>query len=199
MKKFNLTEMQQACPPLETNCYVGLDVAAQNSGIAVVGFGDNSTLPELLYCATIEGVGKGLLRAARLADDVMRAVNVVGCRAVAIEGYSYASMPQMVNLVECGTVVRYFLAQNAGEVFGYDVVEPSPSELKKFVTGKGSADKGKMLIEAHKRWGWGLSDHNENDAACLAVLAAAWAVGGLVTKPMQEVANKVRVLWEGAG
>ena len=51
----------------------------------------------------------------------------------------------------------------------YTVVPPT--ELKKFVTGKGNCKKDLMLMKTYKRWGVEFDDDNLCDAFCLAKYA----------------------------
>ena len=48
-----------------------------------------------------------------------------------------------------------------------------PTELKKFVTGKGNCKKDLMLMKTYKRWGVEFDDDNLCDAFCLAQYATS--------------------------
>lgn len=93
---------------------------------------------------------------------------------VIIEGYGFASF-SAVDLAEIGGIVRYSLWRNS-----HPVTEVAPATLKRFVCGKGNADKSLMLLEAYKLWGQSFEDHNLCDAFCLAQFGRA-----LVPDPMQ--------------
>ncbi len=69
----------------------------------------------------------------------------------------------------------------------------TPNQAKKFVTGKGSAEKSIMLREIHRRWGVVAGNDNEGDAAALAYVGLAFR-GGLegLTVPMKEVVSKLK-------
>lgn len=50
---------------------------------------------------------------------------------------------------------------------GINYTSVHSAHLKKFATGKGNADKDRMLAEARRRFGDHISDHNEADALLL--------------------------------
>jgi len=56
-----------------------------------------------------------------------------------------------------------------------------PTELKKFVTGKGNCKKDLMLMKTYKRWGVEFDDDNICDAYCLARYADS-----KITKPLRK-------------
>ena len=73
-----------------------------------------------------------------------------------------------IKLAMLGTAVRMALYER-----GMPFVIISPSQLKKFVTGKGTGEKSMIVREAYKRWGVDAKDDNQADAAVLAYLAEA--------------------------
>jgi crossover junction endodeoxyribonuclease RuvC len=85
---------------------------------------------------------------------------------VFIEGYAFARANQAHQIGELGGVVRFALWCR-----GLQIVEVPPPSLKKFVTGKGNADKNLMLLNVYKRWGVEAADDNEADAVGLGRLA----------------------------
>jgi crossover junction endodeoxyribonuclease RuvC len=152
--------------------FVGIDPSATSTGLAFIEIVKGK--PTLTSVQTIHVEGTGLRRANRIAQIIAKTVgglhakNELGC--IAIEGYSLGSKFQLATLVEVGTMVRYELWKK-----GYDVLIAPPSTLKMFATGKGNAKKPLVMLEAHKRWGFDLSQDDKCDAACLAVMAAAHA------------------------
>ena len=66
--------------------------------------------------------------------------------------------------------------------FGVRVVPLNVQEIKKFATGKGNADKVRMVAEARRMWiDWDREryDHNEADARWIAELAWQLEFGGV--------------------
>ena len=64
---------------------------------------------------------------------------VVGCCHIGLEGYAYNATGRVFHIAENTGVLKYKLYQNSIPV---DVIPPS--EVKKFATGKGNANKEKM-------------------------------------------------------
>jgi Holliday junction resolvasome RuvABC endonuclease subunit len=102
------------------------------------------------------------------------------CHQVTIEGYSFDSGTAWgTSLRELGGIIRYHLRKA-----GLTPLEVPPTQLKKFVTGDGHADKNIMIKECFKRWDVDFSDDNMADAFGLAKLGVAMArPGGMVGLP----------------
>lgn len=111
-----------------------------------------------------------LCSAARLdyiAQAVLAPLRAAGVRFVAIEGYSYHSVGRLCQLGEIGGVLRRDLWGA-----GIQYVELSPAELKKFVSGKGSASKETMIHSVLRHYGVDTHDDDDlADAVGLAVFA----------------------------
>lgn len=92
------------------------------------------------------------------------------CHQVVIEGYSFASNMAYARAgAELGGIVRYHLAKRHNQI----PLEVPPSTLKKFLTGKGGADKNQVLKEIYKRYHVDLPDDNMADAFGLAKFGQA--------------------------
>ena len=64
---------------------------------------------------------------------------VMGCDAVALEGYAYSAQGRVFHIAENTGVLKYKLYQ-----LNMPVTVFTPSEIKKYATGKGNATKDKM-------------------------------------------------------
>jgi len=73
-----------------------------------------------------------------------------------------------INLVGLGTLMRIKLYES-----GLPFAVVAPSQLKKFVVGKGNANKNLVLREVFKRWSVDAKDDNQADACTLAKLSLA--------------------------
>ncbi len=83
---------------------------------------------------------------------------------VIIEDFAYGARGKgLFQIAGLGWLIRCLLARNKQT---YILV--SPSELKKFVTGKGNAPKDIMMLKCYKKFGIEFGDNNECDAYCLA-------------------------------
>jgi crossover junction endodeoxyribonuclease RuvC len=92
------------------------------------------------------------------------------CDRVLIEGYAFsAHMAYSRAIAELGGIVRYHLAE-----LGQKPIEVAPASLKKFLTGKGNADKNIVLLDVFKRYGLELRNDNLADAFGLAKIGQFW-------------------------
>ena len=121
----------------------------------------------------------GLGRFARYQYIVQRVLDFVPTgavpKAILIENYSYGSKGQaVVNIGELGGMLRHRLLN----VFaGVPLLEISPSQLKRWATSKGNADKTAMAIAVLKRWGFESKSNDVIDAFALAMLGACLVLG----------------------
>lgn len=131
-----------------------------------------------------------------LSHELVERVGDLGAagRAVCfVEGYSFGSKNAREALGEWGGILRLTMLQ-----LGWDVVEVPPSTLKKFVTGKGNAEKDGIRMEVLKRWDYSSSDNNDSDAYALMRLGVEWVrwseSPANVTKANAELCKKLVVL-----
>jgi crossover junction endodeoxyribonuclease RuvC len=83
-----------------------------------------------------------------------------GASLVVIEGLSFGhNLPSAQERAGLHWMVRYWLWKQAIEA-----VLVAPTQLKKFVTGKGSAEKSVMLREVFRQWNISADNDNEADA-----------------------------------
>lgn len=95
-------------------------------------------------------------------------VKIISCLVV-IEGYAFGAKGSSgISLGELGGVVRL-------KLFDCKIpyVEVPPTQVKKFVTGKGGAPKDVMLKEVLKRWNFDTNDDNVADAYSLMQIGRA--------------------------
>jgi Holliday junction resolvasome RuvABC endonuclease subunit len=108
-------------------------------------------------------------RVNHIADRVLEVVKTNNPELVIVENFSYANKFTSFVGVEINTLIQHRLF-NAG--IGFILV--APTTLKKFVTGKGNANKDVMRLEAYKRWEIEAKTDDEIDAVCLAMFGAAY-------------------------
>jgi crossover junction endodeoxyribonuclease RuvC len=109
-----------------------------------------------------------LHRYETFVSDIME--HVAECRPslVMIEGYAYSRQGSVIFLGEFGILLRKALLEVT------EVIEVSPSALKKFATGKGNANKAKVTSALASRFGMEFSTDNEADAFALLQIALMW-------------------------
>lgn len=93
---------------------------------------------------------------------------------IVIEGFSYGSKGRSVfDIAHLGWRVREDLElfKNSNNI---PWIEVSPTQLKKFATGKGNANKEIILQQVFKHWGYETHDNNIADAYVLAKIGEAY-------------------------
>lgn len=142
--------------------FLGIDQSLAGTGLCVL-----SDEGAVVTSATI--TPEGLRDGARLAF-IKQAVAplLAGVQFVALEGYSYNSVGHVFELGEIGGVLKVLLVEHS---LSYVVVPPVL--VKKFATGKTTADKAAMVLAAKAR-GCAFTDNNQADAFFLAHIARAY-------------------------
>lgn len=132
-----------------------------------------------------------MLRYDKLTRQIEQLMLACRPQLVCIEGYSLGSKGSALSgLIEYGWSIRTMLTELAAR---YSPVEISPSELKKFATGKGTADKLAVCLALQKRYGKTFTTNDEYDAYALARLAAV--ISGMEegeNEQQRAVAGKLR-------
>jgi crossover junction endodeoxyribonuclease RuvC len=142
------------------NAFAGVDPSLTATGLALHGGG--------LELDAIRVKSKGLDRLRLLRDHVVGFC--LPASLVAIEGYAYGAKFNRESMGELGGILRLALYEA-----GIDFIDVPPTVLKKFVTGKGNAQKQQMLLSVYKKWGVDITDDNIADAYALARFAEAYA------------------------
>jgi len=135
---------------------MGLDLGTANIGVVVL----NES--KIVYEARWNPPYKGVERLAWIDTSVFEAIEEYKVKAVAIEGYSYMSRWRAHDLGEVGGIIRLGLYRRK---IDFEVVPPPT--LKKFVSGKGNANKEFVVLSAFRRWGAEFPDTHRCDAYCL--------------------------------
>ena len=128
---------------------VGLDLSLTSTGIATT-HGETTIKTKL----------KGMSRLAYIAEQVETTVEHFKQPLIVIEGYAYGAQGRAVyNIGELGGVVRHNL-WSAGHLY----IDVPPTKLKKFVTGKGNANKAAVVSAVTHRAGREFGTDDEADA-----------------------------------
>jgi len=140
--------------------YIGIDQSY--SGFAITALNDTG------YRTTVYKSDKrGIERLRDIQAHMLEIIVNYTILDVAMEGYAFGS--QMANMLgELGGMVKLTLLD-----FGiYPLIVP-PTNLKKYVTGKGNGvSKSQMMLFVYKKWGVDLADDNAADSYALAHLVA---------------------------
>ena len=166
----------------------GIDPSTK-TGLCIVGRGDLKgpcvyNAKEIKLARSL----RGLERSSGIAREVLTFLLERKVALVAIEGQVVFKGSAIFVLAEIQTLIRYMLWKH-----GIAWVEVTPSQLKKFTTGKGVAKKDVMRLESFKRWDFEHESDNVVDAHALATVAAA--LQGLwspTCKAQEEVLAKIK-------
>ena len=153
---------------------VGLDLSLTSTGIGIVDL-DSGTA----YTRAVRSSGKKtdtlamqVARIQDLTDNIVDSVTVCDPELVVVESAAFSTRKDSSAHRRAGlwwSVVGDLHTQ------GFTVVTLSPSELKKFATGKGNASKDAMVARAVSTWGEEVLGTQFNDTADALFLATAGA------------------------
>ena len=161
----------------ENPVYLGIDQSY--SGFAITAYQNGNYYTEV-YKSDMRGIDRLRDIQAHVMNWLHQFDNVTD---VAMEGYAFGS--QMANMLgELGGMVKMTLRD-----FGvYPLIVP-PTNLKKYVTGKGNGvSKSQMLLYVFRKWGADITDDNAADSYALAKLVS----GAHVLEYEKEVYDKLQ-------
>jgi crossover junction endodeoxyribonuclease RuvC len=88
---------------------------------------------------------------------------------IVLEDFAFGAKGQAVfEIAGLGYLIRYWLWKNS-----HRFVLVSPTQLKKFITGRGNVNKEIVIREVYRRWGHVVDDNNQADAIVLAYIGMA--------------------------
>lgn len=143
-------------------CYAGIDQSLTGTGVVVLDNGGVLLSHTLINPGKLRGVER-LAYISLTVGDIIRTYNVTNAM---MEGYSYDSVHRGMDLAELGGVLKLMLYTSK-----VHFKTPSPSQVKKFATGKGLATKERVMEAVEKNWGVKIIDDNIADAFVLAKIA----------------------------
>jgi Holliday junction resolvasome RuvABC endonuclease subunit len=158
----------------------GIDAALRNTGVAIKA-GDG------LHLYSVKSRLRGAKRLADLRDQVYALVVMAKPVLVAIEGYSLGSTGRWFDIGEFGGVLKLLL-----EDAKIPLIIAAPTQLKKFVSGAGTASKERMIEEVTKKYGVMPRDDNQADACGLAMLAYVYLTGDSRVRTELEVIRDIK-------
>ena len=157
--------LQNVTPQLS---FCGLDLSLTSTGFCMKR---GTTLTIETVKTEPKNFKNDLDRLIHIRDTLLRKIPV-DVKMICMEDFFVPSNKSQIGsgikLAMLGTTIRLALYER-----GMPFVIISPSQLKKFVTGKGVGEKSMILREAYKRWAVNAADDNQADAAVLAYLAEA--------------------------
>ena len=146
------------------SAFVGVDQALTKIGLCVIADGQIAKLHLIKTPTKL----KGPERLTFLRDSLLAELKPWKKKIskAAIEAQSLGSLGDIDQLGQINGVVQVLLSD-----LGAPPLKVPPAVLKKFVSGNGQADKGRMRRATHKHWGIDISQDDLCDAHGLARLA----------------------------
>lgn len=145
--------------------YVGLDLSFSCSGIYVLSE-DGVGVTKTIKTKPIDW-GDDIERAEYISNLIKEQMLEVKPTLIMIEAFFVGQNAKtVIKLAKLGVLVRKAVLD-----CGFSVIDVAPTQLKKFVTGKGSGPKDNILKEVFKRFGVDVTSNDLADAAGLAYLA----------------------------
>lgn len=142
---------------------MGIDQSVNHTGICIL-----NKQREVVFLDLVEP-SKSLREEKRLGfirDNITKALENFEVTTLVMEGYSYNSANKKFLLGEVGSIVKLLAYDMDADLFS-----AAPKQLKKFVSGRGSASKQQMINCIDKQWGLKVTNDNLADAFGLACIA----------------------------
>jgi crossover junction endodeoxyribonuclease RuvC len=137
---------------------IGIDLSMADTGVCYLGPAYSETIS-----VKTKPMENRFERYNKTSSQILAFIDKFPKCKVVIEDYAYSRTGKVFHIGEFAGVIK-----NALYILGYEMVEVSPTALKKFTTGKGNADKKQMIEAAHIKWGILFDNHNKCDAYALA-------------------------------
>ena len=165
---------------VDPEIHVGIDQSYTGFAVTLYwGCGSTSTLYELPK----DGGIKRAMAAEEILDAISWSLDGRPIKSVVMEGYAYSSTRAHM-AGELGAIVKRWWVTTYPDV---PLLVASPTSLKKYVTGTGTAKKQQILLGVYKRWGVEFHDDNLADSYGLARMAA----GDCTSKDQQAALDKL--------
>lgn len=150
--------------------YLGLDLSLTGTGFFLLKDDGTNINCEI---KTKPGDFKSLIRRVKfIADTIINKIENENIDLVLLEDYfiGNGSSGSTVKSLAClGTIVRDRLLSN-----GYSYLACKPSQIKKFETGSGNAQKDNMLKDVFKHHNFDTSSNNIADACAMAYMCKGY-------------------------
>jgi len=175
---------------------VGLDLSLAKTGICIIQEGGI-----LLYSGLIKSKPSGdsylaeTKRIVKIAEEIVQKIDeycpneAPGLVVIEAQAFMARNTSAITQIAGLSHLVRTLLAE-----FQWKCILVAPSSLKKYITGKGNADKNIVMMEIFKQYGHTFMEDNTADSFGLS--AVGWAVLGnplkKLTVPQQEVVDLLK-------
>lgn len=162
--------------------FVGIDPSTKTGVLVLDGSGEVLIAKEILLP---NGIYSTAAQIRWYGREIAAHVNETD--VVCVEGFSFGSKGKGVSTqYGVGFAIRFALDE-----IGIKFLEPTPSQVKKFATGKGNASKDNMVIPIFRHWKFEHESDNVRDAFVLAQIARAARMGTSDTQYQREVIQTI--------
>ena len=144
---------------------IGIDPSLTSTGICVMD-GETGEIGETI---AIQPNNTGPERLASFRQEITNLIAMRSNMHAFIEGYAFGANNQREALGELGGILRLALYDA-----GIPIVVIPPTILKKFATGRGTADKVAMAVQLMKEFGISYPTTDQTDAHWLCCLGRAY-------------------------
>lgn len=142
---------------------IGIDQSVRHTGVCVLDASGSLCLLELIEPPkTLDG-SKHLVY---IRDSLKQILSKFNVTVAVMEGYSFNSMNKKFMLGEVGATIKLCIYDTTASLY-----DAAPTQLKKFVTGRGDASKEDVMTHLHSQYGVVITDDNLADAYGLAQIA----------------------------
>lgn len=132
---------------------LGIDQSLTETGVTIL------SQKEILYKGLVKSKRKGIKRLLDIKNQLMDINREYKPDYVVMEGYGFMTKGRAFELGELGGVIKVMFTE-----IGKEPIIIHPSHLKKYITGKGNADKSVMLVNIYKKYNIEFDNHNIADS-----------------------------------
>lgn len=168
--------------------FVGIDPSTKTGLVMLNEQGQAYYQQEIILKNGIRSTAKELKDYGKYIVSVLPEKSIV-----CVEGFSFSSKGQGVSTqYGVGFAIRFALASR--ELM---YIEPTPSQVKKFASGKGDTKKENLVLPIFKLWGFEHDSDNVRDAYIMAQMAKSLQKGAELHKYQREVMDLLMKPKEG--
>lgn len=143
--------------------YMGIDPSLTGCAVAVI-----NKAGEFIESQKFSNNLRGIQRLIFIRDKVIQFLIKYNITMAGIEGYARGAQCKREEAGELGGLLRVALFER-----GVSFIDIAPSQIKKFVTGKGNTQKDHVLLAVYKKHGVEFTTNDEADAFVAAQIARA--------------------------
>ena len=145
---------------------LGIDQSLTGSGVSIIDIDGIIEIDGIQGKQLIKSTKKGVKRLIDIKNQILVLNDKFKPDYVAMEGYGFMTKGRAFELGELGGMLKVMFTE-----LGKEPMIIHPSHLKKYITGKGNADKSIMLMGIYKKYGIEFDNHNIADSFGISKMA----------------------------